>query len=210
LFRPHSSFIEEAKENKTSSFFCVHHLLYKEKPPTSNITPRTHAEYTHKNPVITMASQDNSRGGSSSSSAFSSVEHSKSTTPTSTPPSSPIFKPFDAPVGHRTSTTPTSTPPSSPIFKPFDAPVKSKTHGYALPPLDREYPEPKGEIDIQAALQRQPAAWSIQGQREANRGRAEQPQGEEAAKAKRVADLEAIKKKLLASRDSLLALPTQK
>ena len=82
------------------------------------------------------------------------------------------------------------------------ASASSTAGSWPLSPLDKDFPKPKEDINIQDALGRKPGRWTITGQMEANQQR-EQHMSEEAAKKKRHADFEATKKALLASNQVL-------
>ncbi|KAH7328576.1 hypothetical protein B0I35DRAFT_473264 [Stachybotrys elegans] len=102
--------------------------------------------------------------------------------------------------------TPATTPDLSEVAGPA-APLVGATT--ALPAICREFPKPAADIDVQAALERQPGRWTIKGQIEANQRRALQTmQHDLSAKEKRVQEFEAAKKELRASHQSLRPLPS--
>ncbi|KAF4438470.1 hypothetical protein F53441_12793 [Fusarium austroafricanum] len=89
-----------------------------------------------------------------------------------------------------TNTTPASTPGLKVEF--FDQ------GGHRIPALNREFPKPTEELDIQSMLDRQPGRWTFKGQHEANLRRAQHAQTEE-DKAQRQRDFEKAKEDLRAS-----------
>ncbi|KAJ4268715.1 hypothetical protein NW762_002783 [Fusarium torreyae] len=90
---------------------------------------------------------------------------------------------------HKTQSTET-TPVSTPGF--------DHTTHKAIPALNREFPKPIDEIDVQALLDRQPGRWSVRGQMEANERRSKLAHNEEELKAQRLRDLEKEKEELRA------------
>ncbi|KAI1027284.1 hypothetical protein LB504_007733 [Fusarium proliferatum] len=95
---------------------------------------------------------------------------------------------------HKTQSTET-TPVSTPGFKSeeFDQ------AGHKLPALNREFPKPTEELDIQSMLDRQPGRWTTKGQIEANQRRAQHARNEEEIKAQRMRDFEKAKEELRSS-----------
>ncbi|KAM0249417.1 hypothetical protein ACHAP5_002806 [Fusarium lateritium] len=97
---------------------------------------------------------------------------------------------------HKTQSTET-TPVSTPGFKneEFDNALGHKP----VPVLNREFPKPSDEVDLQSMLDRQPGRWTVKGQMEANQRRQKQAPTEEVLKAQRLRDLEKAKEELRAS-----------
>ncbi|KAF4336021.1 hypothetical protein FBEOM_10154 [Fusarium beomiforme] len=91
-----------------------------------------------------------------------------------------------------TETTPVSTPG---LVKPEEY----DQAGHRIPVLNREFPKPTEELDIQSMLDRQPGRWTTRGQIEANQRRAQQARNEEEMKAQRMRDFEKAKEDLRAS-----------
>lgn len=84
-----------------------------------------------------------------------------------------------------------------------DSHVYTNPKNSTLSVLDRDYPEPDGELSIAEALERQPGRWTLQGQMTANRRRADQLIDDEEAKEKRRLEFEATKMDLLKSHHTL-------
>ncbi|KAF5027234.1 hypothetical protein F66182_650 [Fusarium sp. NRRL 66182] len=100
---------------------------------------------------------------------------------------------------HKTQSTET-TPVSSPGLKAeFDSGVGAKP----IPVLNRVFPKPLDEVDVQAMLDRHPGRWTIQGQMEANQRRAKPVTNEEELKARRLEELEKAKQDLRAFHGNL-------
>jgi hypothetical protein len=97
--------------------------------------------------------------------------------------------------------TPSSTPAPTNAFAPPAHPALSKTSApVAKPAIERDFPAPVSDLDIESALERQPGRWTIKGQREANQRRAQgHAETDAEAKAKRAKEFEATKQDLLAS-----------
>lgn len=105
--------------------------------------------------------------------------------------------------------TPETTPSATPSINSDDSSriQVSKPTNLPLPVLMRDFPKPTAEVNVEAALERQPGRWTVQGQIAANEQRAKQALlNEEAAKAKRTRDFEATKRDLLAGGQSVRAL----
>ncbi len=94
-----------------------------------------------------------------------------------------------------------------------DQGTSSKSAGNPLPPHSRHYPKPAADIDLAEALARQPRAWSIRGQMEANRRREEAIEARQRSQlggdaddlqaARRRADPARVKAELLAMKDDM-------
>ncbi|KAK5990005.1 hypothetical protein PT974_08268 [Cladobotryum mycophilum] len=104
------------------------------------------------------------------------------------------------------SSTPSLSPISTPGLGPQEAVGSSTTPTISanpLPPLSREFPKPEDEVDVKAALQRQPGRWSIKGQIEAAQRRTNQPSSPVDEKERRSRDLEAAKRQLMAFHETI-------
>ncbi|KAI5465544.1 hypothetical protein BGZ63DRAFT_420103 [Mariannaea sp. PMI_226] len=99
------------------------------------------------------------------------------------------------------------TPSSTPENEADDVLDTCKIGSKPLPALQRDFPQPLNEVDVESLLERQPGRWTIQGQIAANNQRAKTLSSavtnEKELKERRAREFEAAKKDLRAFHGAL-------